>query len=66
MTHTTTSEKKLSLHIPSNPGAGSKVKSVVFSEKGHVVYQIKGNDAHNNMQAKVCIYTHTRPLGWVQ
>ena len=34
----------LSLHTPSAPGAGSKVKTF-FSEYSDVAYQIKGNGA---------------------
>ena len=34
-----------------------------FSECCHVTYQIKGNEAYNNMLAAVCPYTHT-PGPW--
>ena len=34
------------------------VKFQLFSEYGHVVYQIKGNEIHYNMQEKVLSYTH--------
>ena len=33
------------------------------SDYGHVAYQIKGNDAYNNMQRNLSPYTHPRPPG---
>ena len=46
---------------PSTPGVGSKdKKSFFFSESGHAVYQIKGDDAYNTMHASkyfVLLYT---------
>ena len=48
-------------------GCGQNVKSILFSEYGHVVYQIKGNKTYDNTQANVLpLYTHTGPLGWVK
>ena len=38
------------------------IKSTFFSEYGHVLYQIKGNDAYNNMLAN-SLPLHT-PIRW--
>ena len=39
----------------------------VFSESGHVEYQIKGNDVYNSMQANIFPFdTHTQYREWYQ
>ena len=38
-------ENIVPVDTPSNPGMGSKVKTIYFSESSHVTYQIKGNRA---------------------
>ena len=40
------------------------IKSTLFSEYGHVLYQIKGNEAYNNMLANGLLF-HT-PVRWGQ
>ena len=47
----------LSLHAPSTPGVGSKIKAL-FSESNHVAYQIKGNGAKNHASTHY-VLTHT-------
>ena len=38
------------------------IKTVFFSENGHVAYQIKGNDGYNNMQANnLPVHTNSTP-----
>ena len=44
-------------------GGGAEVKIKFFSEYGHVAYQIKADDAGNNMVANICPQTHPRPMG---
>ena len=45
--------KNVHLYTHSTPGIGSKGKNIFFSEYGHVIYQIKGNETYNKMQANI-------------
>ena len=38
---------------PSTQGAGSKGQTIYFSERSHVAYQIKADDAGSNMIANI-------------
>ena len=40
----------LPLHTYLTTEWGQKVKTIFFSENGHVAYQIKGNDTYNIIQ----------------
>ena len=53
----------LSLHTPSTPVVGSKVKPFFFPESCHVAYQINGNGAQS-MQADT-LSLHTPLTPWV-
>ena len=44
--------------LPADPPLPKKAQNSTFAEYGHVSYQIKGNDAYNNMLANCCQYTH--------
>ena len=44
-------------------GGGAEVKIKLFSEYGHVAYQIKADDAGSSMVAIFCPQTHPRPRG---
>ena len=48
----------LYLHTHLIPGVRSNVNTVFFSENGHVAYQIKGNEAYNNVHANI-LPSHT-------
>ena len=43
----------MSLHAPSTPEVGSKVKKSFVSESSHDAYQINGNGAWSTMQTHV-------------
>ena len=44
-------------------GGGAEVKIKFFSEFGHVAYQIKADDAGNNMVANIFAHRHTLDPG---
>ena len=44
-------------------GGGAEVKIIFFSEFGHVAYQIKADDAGNNMVANIFAHRHTLDPG---
>ena len=55
----------LSLHTPSTPGVGLKVKTF-FSESCHFAYQINGNGAQSTVQAHIPSLHSPWVPGWGQ
>ena len=48
-------QRDFSLKVWVDLGDGAKAKIQLFSEHGHVAYQIKGNDACRNMVANILL-----------
>ena len=45
---------------------GAEAEIQLFSEYGHVAYQIKVNDTYNTMVAIISPFTHPQALWWGQ